>query len=63
MPEENRKTIKRKGRKFFGVVKNIDTGLPRSAGNAGYLLIATDFISGMTDGYAKTLYRKMSGLE
>lgn len=27
------------------------------------ILIATDFISGMTDGYAKTLYKKMSGLE
>lgn len=27
------------------------------------ILIATDFISGMTDGYAKSLYRKMSGLE
>ncbi|MCI9065320.1 MAG: dNTP triphosphohydrolase [Lachnospiraceae bacterium] len=27
------------------------------------ILAATDFISGMTDGYAKTLYRKMSGLE
>lgn len=27
------------------------------------ILIATDFISGMTDGYAKTLYRKMSGIE
>ncbi len=26
------------------------------------ILIATDFISGMTDGYAKTLYKKMSGL-
>lgn len=26
------------------------------------ILIATDFISGMTDGYAKELYRKMSGL-
>lgn len=27
------------------------------------ILIATDFISGMTDGYAKMLYKKMSGLE
>lgn len=27
------------------------------------ILIATDFISGMTDGYAKNLYKKMSGLE
>lgn len=27
------------------------------------ILIATDFISGMTDGYAKTLYKKMSGLD
>lgn len=27
------------------------------------ILIATDFISGMTDGYAKALYRKMSGIE
>ena len=27
------------------------------------ILIATDFISGMTDGYAKTLYRKMMGVE
>ena len=27
------------------------------------ILIATDFISGMTDGYAKSLYRKMSGIE
>lgn len=27
------------------------------------LLIATDFISGMTDSYAKTLYKKMSGTE
>lgn len=27
------------------------------------ILIATDFISGMTDGYAKTLYKKMTGLE
>lgn len=27
------------------------------------ILIATDFISGMTDGYAKTLYKRMSGLE
>jgi dGTPase len=27
------------------------------------ILIATDFISGMTDGYAKTLYKKMAGLE
>ncbi len=27
------------------------------------LMIATDFISGMTDGYAKALYRKMSGME
>ena len=27
------------------------------------ILIATDFISGMTDGYAKTLYKKMSGIE
>lgn len=27
------------------------------------ILIATDFISGMTDGYAKALYKKMSGLE
>lgn len=27
------------------------------------ILIATDFISGMTDGYAKSLYKKMSGLE
>ncbi len=27
------------------------------------ILIATDFISGMTDGYAKTLYKKMSGTE
>ncbi|MCM1244831.1 MAG: deoxyguanosinetriphosphate triphosphohydrolase [Roseburia sp.] len=27
------------------------------------ILIATDFISGMTDGYAKTLYKKMSGME
>lgn len=27
------------------------------------ILIATDFISGMTDGYAKTLYKKLSGLE
>lgn len=27
------------------------------------ILIAIDFISGMTDGYAKTLYKKMSGLE
>lgn len=26
------------------------------------ILIATDFISGMTDGYAKTLYKKMSGI-
>lgn len=25
------------------------------------ILISTDFISGMTDGYAKTLYKKMSG--
>ncbi len=27
------------------------------------ILIATDFISGMTDGYAKKLYKKMSGIE
>lgn len=27
------------------------------------ILIATDFISGMTDGYAKMLYKRMSGLE
>lgn len=27
------------------------------------ILIATDFISGMTDGYAKTLYKKLSGVE
>lgn len=27
------------------------------------ILIATDFISGMTDGYAKSLYKRMSGLE
>lgn len=27
------------------------------------ILMATDFISGMTDGYAKTLYKKMTGLE
>ncbi len=27
------------------------------------ILTATDFISGMTDGYAKALYKKMSGLE
>jgi len=27
------------------------------------ILIATDFISGMTDGYAKRLYKKMSGVE
>ncbi len=27
------------------------------------ILMATDFISGMTDGYAKALYKKMSGLE
>lgn len=27
------------------------------------ILVATDFISGMTDGYAKTLYRRLSGLE
>lgn len=27
------------------------------------ILIATDFISGMTDGYAKMLYKKMPGLE
>ena len=27
------------------------------------ILVATDFISGMTDGYAKTLYKKMSGIE
>lgn len=27
------------------------------------ILTATDFISGMTDGYAKMLYKKMSGLE
>lgn len=27
------------------------------------ILIATDFVSGMTDGYAKTLYKKMSGLD
>lgn len=27
------------------------------------ILIATDFISGMTDGYAKALYKKMSGVE
>lgn len=27
------------------------------------ILIATDFISGMTDGYAKNLYKKMSGLD
>lgn len=27
------------------------------------ILIATDFISGMTDGYAKRLYKKMSGID
>lgn len=27
------------------------------------ILIATDFISGMTDGYAKSLYKKMAGFE
>ena len=27
------------------------------------ILIATDFISGMTDGYAKSLYKRMAGLE
>lgn len=27
------------------------------------ILIATDFISGMTDGYARTMYRKISGVE
>ena len=27
------------------------------------ILIATDFISGMTDGYAKTLYRKLAGID
>lgn len=27
------------------------------------IMIAIDFISGMTDGYAKTLYRKMTGME
>ncbi|MCC8107238.1 MAG: dNTP triphosphohydrolase [Clostridiales bacterium] len=27
------------------------------------ILIATDFISGMTDGYARSLYRKMMGIE
>ena len=27
------------------------------------ILIATDYISGMTDGYAKALYRKMAGME
>lgn len=27
------------------------------------ILIATDFISGMTDGYARALYRRISGVE
>ena len=27
------------------------------------ILIATDFISGMTDGYARSLYRRMSGID
>ena len=27
------------------------------------ILIATDFISGMTDGYAKMLYKKIYGLD
>ena len=27
------------------------------------ILIVTDFISGMTDGYARTLYRRMSGID
>jgi dGTPase len=27
------------------------------------LLMVTDYISGMTDSYAKTLYRELSGIE
>lgn len=47
----------------YNKVKEIDNITDKSELIYRRILIATDFISGMTDGYARALYRRISGVE